>query len=122
MPLVINLFFKECIFLTGVKILFSPFRSEKTFDICFSPHAPLSMDRTKTCLSRSLLVFKKGGEKRMYVLPSFKGYTVDEKLREFRKAIYGKCLEFISFDTSKGRQLLAGYRRKKYEAINQKYN
>lgn len=57
----------------------------------------------------------------MYVLPTYKGYTVDERLREFRKAIYGKCLEFISFDSSKGKKLLAGYQKKKYETINQRY-
>jgi len=39
-------------------------------------------------------------------LPSFKGYTVDEKLREFRKAEFGKALEFIPFDSPKGRELL----------------
>lgn len=51
----------------------------------------------------------------MYVLPTYKGYTVDERLKEFRKAIYGKCLEFISFNSHKGKKLLTGYRKIHYE-------
>jgi hypothetical protein len=47
----------------------------------------------------------------MYVLPTYKGYTVDERLHEFRKAIYGKSLEFINFDSRKGKKLLACYRK-----------
>lgn len=47
----------------------------------------------------------------MYVLPTYKGYTVDERLKEFRVAIYGKKLEFISFDSRKGKKILAGYRK-----------
>jgi hypothetical protein len=39
-------------------------------------------------------------------LPTFHGYTVDFRLREFRKAKLGKILEFISFDSPKGQQLL----------------
>jgi len=40
-------------------------------------------------------------------LQVFKGYTVDFRLREFRKAIPDKCLEFVAFDSSKGNRLLA---------------
>jgi len=47
----------------------------------------------------------------MYVLPVFRGYTVDERLREFRKANYGECLQFISFESSKGKKLLLRYRK-----------
>lgn len=47
----------------------------------------------------------------MYVLPIYKGYTVDERLKEFRVAIYGKKLEFISFNSRKGKRLLSGYRK-----------
>jgi hypothetical protein len=36
----------------------------------------------------------------------FNGYTVDMRLREFRKVDYGKSIEFISFGSSKGQQLL----------------
>ncbi len=44
-------------------------------------------------------------------LPTFKGYTVDYRLREFRKARYGKELEFIPFDSPKGRKLLSEMKR-----------
>ena len=47
----------------------------------------------------------------MYVLPTFKGYTVDERLKKFRVAIYGKRLEFISFDSRKGKKILTCYRK-----------
>jgi len=47
----------------------------------------------------------------MYVLPTYKGYTVDEKLFQFRKAIYGKGLKFINFESQNGQWLLAGYRK-----------
>ena len=40
-------------------------------------------------------------------LPKFKGYTVDDRLQEFRKAEYGKSLEFIPFDSPKGQELLS---------------
>ena len=46
-------------------------------------------------------------------LPVFKGYTVDHRLRQFRKVEYGKKPEFISFDSDKGRRLMKemeGYR------------
>jgi len=39
-------------------------------------------------------------------LPVFDGYTVDSRLREFRKANYPKELEFISFDSEEGEVLL----------------
>lgn len=47
----------------------------------------------------------------MYMLPTYQGYTVDERLKEFRVAVYGKKLEFISFDSSKGQKILEGYRK-----------
>jgi hypothetical protein len=40
------------------------------------------------------------------ILPTFKGYTVDMKLRQFRKAIPDMTLEFISFDSPEGKELL----------------
>jgi len=40
--------------------LSDPFFFEKTFDICFSPHAPGLMDRTKI-LSRLKIIYE-GGE------------------------------------------------------------
>jgi len=39
-------------------------------------------------------------------LPKFKGYTVDERLKEFRKVEYGKSIEFIPFDSPQGQELL----------------
>ena len=45
-----------------------------------------------------------GGVRR---LKTFKGYTVDLRLLEFRKAINRKRLEFIPFNSPKGRKLLA---------------
>ncbi len=40
------------------------------------------------------------------VLPTFKGYTVDLRLREFRRAIPEVTLEFIPFNSAKGEKLL----------------
>jgi len=48
-------------------------------------------------------------------LQVFKGYTVDYRLREFRKAIPDKCLEFIAFDSSKGKKLLAQMKNQRKE-------
>lgn len=45
-------------------------------------------------------------------LPTFKGYTVDARLREFRRADPEKGMEFIPFDCEKGKRLL-----KEMEAI-----
>lgn len=46
------------------------------------------------------------------VLPTFKGYTVDERLREFRKLGWGEATEFVRFDSPKGEQLLKEMREK----------
>ena len=40
------------------------------------------------------------------ILPTFKGYTVDMRLREFRKAIPEVMLEFIPFKSPEGEKLL----------------
>lgn len=42
----------------------------------------------------------------MAMLPTFKGYVVDLRLREFRKAKYPDTLEFVSFDSKKGQKLI----------------
>ena len=43
-------------------------------------------------------------------LPEFKGYTVDEKLQQFRKVDREKSdIEFVDFDSEKGEKLLAEY-------------
>jgi hypothetical protein len=40
------------------------------------------------------------------ILPAFKGYTVDLRLKEFRRAIPNVTLEFIPFESPKGQKLL----------------
>ena len=42
----------------------------------------------------------------LYILPTFKGYTVDLRLREFRKADPLVTIEFIPFDSPEGKKLL----------------
>ena len=43
-------------------------------------------------------------------LPIFKGYTVDERLRQFRKVDRSKpCIDFVDFDSEKGQELLSEY-------------
>ena len=46
------------------------------------------------------------GDNEPYQLPTFKGYTVDMRLREFRKANFGEEIEFVSFDSPEGKELL----------------
>ena len=46
------------------------------------------------------------GDNEPYQLPTFKGYTVDMRLREFRKASFGEKIEFIPFDSLEGKKLL----------------
>ena len=49
------------------------------------------------------------------VLPTFKGYTVDYRLKEFRRVDMSThsmdSIEFIPFDSPKGRKLLKEMRR-----------
>ena len=40
------------------------------------------------------------------VLPTFKGYTVDMRLKEFRRAIPDVTLDFIPFSSPEGKKLL----------------
>ena len=43
-------------------------------------------------------------------LPEFKGYTVDERLKQFRKVDMEKpSIEFVDFDSDEGQELLAEY-------------
>ena len=56
-------------------------------------------------------------------LPTFMGYTVDARLREFRRA-EGEPLEFISFDSEQSQWLLMGYRmarRLRYSARSRRH-
>ncbi|MFC1712836.1 hypothetical protein ACFL6S_04155 [Candidatus Poribacteria bacterium] len=43
------------------------------------------------------------------VLPIFRGYTVDVRLRQFRKADRRTGIEFIDFDSPEGDSLIAEY-------------
>ena len=46
----------------------------------------------------------------MIKLPTFKGYTVDERLREFRKIeMNGKSPEWVPFDECQRQELLTEY-------------
>lgn len=51
----------------------------------------------------------------MRALPTFRGYTVDFRLRQFRKVVFGNMPEFIDFASDMGRKLLAAYRCKRSE-------
>jgi len=43
-------------------------------------------------------------------LPTFNGYTVDEKLKQFRKVDRDEpSIEFVDFDSDKGQELLEEY-------------
>jgi hypothetical protein len=43
-------------------------------------------------------------------LPEFKGYTVDERLQQFRKVDRDEpSIEFVDFDSKKGQELLEEY-------------
>lgn len=45
----------------------------------------------------------------MRKLPTYKGYTMDIRLKEFRKADLKTGIKFIPFDSDKGDKLLSGY-------------
>ncbi len=49
----------------------------------------------------------------MRVLPTFRGYTLDVRLRQFRKVTWKPApkLEFVEFNSPKGQRLLEAYRR-----------
>jgi len=40
------------------------------------------------------------------ILPTFKGYTVDMRLRQWRRAIPDVTLKFIPFNSAEGEKLL----------------
>jgi hypothetical protein len=42
----------------------------------------------------------------MYQLPTFQGYTVDMRLRQFRKVEGHESIEFIEFDSPEGHQIM----------------
>ena len=50
---------------------------------------------------------------RMKRLPTFRGYTVDRRLGEFRKFEYSEAAEFVPFESPKGQRLLRAMRRER---------
>ena len=48
----------------------------------------------------------------MNILPTYKGYTVDYRLKQFRKVPLDRLPEFVEFDSDKGDELLAQMIRK----------
>jgi len=45
-------------------------------------------------------------------LPTFKGYTVDKKLKQFRKVDRSKpSIDFVDFDSEEGQELLSEYEK-----------
>lgn len=51
-------------------------------------------------------------------LPKFKGYTVDERLKQFRKVDRSKptpSIDFLDFDSEEGKGLLEEYEESKEE-------
>jgi hypothetical protein len=44
-------------------------------------------------------------------LPTFRGYTMDIRLQEFRKLIYGKKFEIIKFNSPKGIGLIQEFEK-----------
>lgn len=43
----------------------------------------------------------------MKQLPVFEGWTVDVRLRQFRRGEYPRAFEFVSFDSAPGKELLS---------------
>ena len=58
----------------------------------------------------------------MKTLPVFYGYTLDMRLHEFRKCIFGEVLEFIPFNSNKGYELLLLLEQEKPNLYAQLYN
>jgi hypothetical protein len=50
-------------------------------------------------------------------LPEIDGYTMDTRLREFRKMICGQVLEFIPFDSEEGYRLLNMFKAEEERVI-----
>jgi len=43
-------------------------------------------------------------------LPTFKGYTIDQRLRQFRKVDKDRpSIDFVDFDSEEGQELLTEY-------------
>jgi len=53
----------------------------------------------------------------MTILSIYKGYTVDERLKQFRKLAYEDFPEFIDFKSIKGKRLLTEFRKEQGLAL-----
>ena len=62
-----------------------------------------SMDYTVKKLKKAM---EKAKREMPFELPTFRGYTVDKRLRQFRKASPEKGLEFVEFNSPRGQLLL----------------
>lgn len=55
------------------------------------------------------------------ILPTFKGYIVDNRLRQFRKIDWTNpfkpSIEFVEFKSPKGKKLLKGLAKKGYDKM-----
>lgn len=49
----------------------------------------------------------------LHRLPEFKGYTVDRRLREFRRIVFGEMPEFVPFESVRGKELMAEMRKER---------
>ena len=56
------------------------------------------------------------------ILPTFKGYTVDIRLKEFRRAIPDTKLDFIPFSSPEGEKLLEELKSFAVQVINLRPN
>ena len=45
-------------------------------------------------------------ENRPFQLPTYNGYTVDKRLRQFRRVHPNTSIDFIEFDSAEGQELL----------------
>ena len=50
-------------------------------------------------------------------LPVYNGYTIDLRLKEFRRVIPYKIIEFIPFDTEQGKALFELIKKRKPELL-----
>jgi hypothetical protein len=58
----------------------------------------------------------------MGILPVYKGYSCDIRLREFRKARIGKMIAFVPFDSELGTELYNGMRDKGMNMVSAPLN
>jgi hypothetical protein len=73
------------------------------------------IERNKVNIKKSEQLNTTGGQM-VTKLPEFKGYTMDEKLGQFRKVDREKpSIEFVDFDSEEGQELLAEYEDSQYD-------